>query len=118
MTQEVQNRRQESQRGQHARGRADGHHTAQAGDALVFRQHQAAKSDDRRQRRYEDCFAGALGQDARLSFLGIAIENMDAAGHADADDQRQRHDVRRIERNVEPPHEPNHPDGADGDRQE
>ena len=38
--------------------------------------------------------------------LGKAVEDVNAVGHADADDQRQRHDVRQIERNPNQPMNP------------
>ncbi len=46
------------------------------------------------------------------------FQDMDAISHADADDQRQRHDVRRIEGNVKPAHQPDQPERADADRQQ
>ena len=53
-----------------------------------------------------------------VPFLGEAVENLNAVGDADADDQRQRHDVCQIERDAEPAHQAGQPKRADADRQQ
>ena len=115
MAHQVQGRWQERQRRNHAGGRADGHDATEAGDALVLGQHETSKTNDGCQGRHENRFAGAFCENARLLFLGITIQDMNAAGHADPNHQREGHNIGRIELNVEPTHVSNHPDGADSD---
>src|SRR6266516_165970 len=118
VTEEIQDSRQERQCGDHAGGRANRHHRSQTGDSLVLGQDQTAEANDRCQRRHEDGFARALREDAGGPFLGIAIQDVNATGDSDTDDQRQGHDVRRIERNVKPAHVTDHPNRADADGQQ
>ena len=65
---------------------------------------QRAEAEERRQRRHDDRLAGAAGEDAELSVLAVAVDNVDAERHVDADDERQRDDVRGIEFDAEPDH--------------
>ena len=51
-------------------------------------------------------------------FFRVAIEDVDTARHPDSNDQRKGHDVGRIERDVEPTHEADHPYCPDADRQQ
>jgi len=84
----------------------------------MFGKHEAAESRDGRQSRHEHGLAGAARQNAGRTLLGEAVQDVNAIGHADADDQRQRHDVRRIERNFQPAHQADQPQRADADRQQ
>src|SRR5215510_7124100 len=44
-----------------------------------------------------------------MTLFGKPIENVNAVGYADADDQRQGHDIRGIEFDANNEHEANHP---------
>ncbi len=59
----------------------------------------------------EDGLAGASRQDARRLFLGEAVEDVNAIRNTNADDKRQCHNIRRIERKIFGSHnarKPNH----------
>ncbi len=57
-------------------------------------------------------------KNARRAFLGEAIQYVNAIGHTNSDDERQRHNVRRIERNFEPAHQSNQPQRSNRDGQQ
>ena len=51
-----------------------------------------------------------------MLLLGEAVQDVNAIGHANTDDQRQGHDVGRVERQIENAHHPEHPQRAKGHR--
>ena len=84
----------------------------------MFGDDETAETGDGRQSRHEHGLAGAARQNARRALLGEAVEDVYAVGDADADDQRQRHDVRQVERDAEPAHQAGKPECADADGQQ
>ena len=66
---------------------------------------QAGKSGHRGKTGDEHRLAGAFGQDAGIPLFSVTVQDMDAVGHTNADDQRERHDVRRIEGNMAEAHQ-------------
>ena len=79
---------------------------------------EAAEARDGRQARHQHRLARALGEDPGVLLLGEPVEDVDAVGDADADDEREHHDVGRVERDPGPTHEAHHPDRPDRDRQQ
>ena len=59
---QMHQRRQKSQRRDHARRHPGRHHEPQTGNPPMVRQHQAAKTRNRRQPGHEHRFASALGE--------------------------------------------------------
>ena len=84
----------------------------------MLAEHQTAETGQGSQSRYQDGFSGALAQNAGFLLLRHPVEDVDAVGHANADDQRQRHDVGRVERDPRKPHQTKRPDRADGHGQQ
>ena len=87
-------------------------------NTLILGEEETAESGDGRQSRHEHSFAGAARENARRAFLGVAVQDVDAVGDSNADDERQRHDVRQVERDAKPAHQPGQPKRADGHRQQ
>ena len=79
---------------------------------------QTGKSGHRGKTGDEHRLAGAFGEDARIPLFRVPVQDVDAVGHANADDQRERHDVRRIKRDVKEAHQPAQPEESDPHRQE
>ena len=109
---------QKCQSRDHAHGDPDGHDEAEAGDSLMFGEHEAAESGHGIEAGDEDRFSGAFGKNPRALFLDETVEDIDPVGDADADDEREGHDIGGVEGNAEAAHEADHPDEADGDGKE
>jgi len=84
----------------------------------MFGKHEAAESRDGVNPDTSTALPVLRDQNAGRTLLGEAVSGCECIGHADADDQRQRHDVRRIERNFQPAHQADQPQRADADRQQ
>ena len=84
----------------------------------MFGQDETAKPGNRRQARHEDRLSRAAGQDTRMLFLGKAIQDVDAIGDTDTDDQGKGHDIGRIQWNSKKAHQPPQPDRADSHGQQ
>ena len=79
----------------------------------MLREDQAAKSRNGRQAGNKHRLARAVRQDVRPLLLGKTVQNVDAVRHADAQHERQGHDIRRIEGHSKKAHQPAQPDRAD-----
>src|SRR5256885_14248080 len=84
----------------------------------MLSEHQTAKACYRGERRNEHSFAGAAGKDTRMLFFSKAVEDVNAVGHTNANNERKGHDVGGIKWDIEKAHHAQHPNSADGDGNE